>query len=79
MKGVKTKMKIMARLIWSMTLLAILSVIFPIAASSFALSPFTYSGQAQPSNAYNGTSKANSHASPGDVLMLKCQIVEATS
>lgn len=56
MNGVKTKMKIMARLIWSVTLLRILSVIFPTAASSLALSPFTYQGQAQPSNAYDGTS-----------------------
>jgi hypothetical protein len=55
MNGVK-KMKVMARLIWSMTLLAILSVVSPIAASNLRYLPYIYCGQTQPSNAYDGTS-----------------------
>src|SRR5437868_5074393 len=55
MNGVK-KVKVMARLIWSMTLLAILSVVSPIAASNLLPLPYIHCGQTQPSNAYDGTS-----------------------
>jgi hypothetical protein len=41
-------MKVMAKLIWSMTLLAMLSVVFPSGALSLPLLPFTYGGQEQP-------------------------------